>query len=69
MGIDITILSYMMIIYLVVYSGSLFYLSRGASFPKGYILVACILTFFPPLALIYLIIIVFLRDKYVAKTP
>ena len=64
MNIDMATFGYAVVIYLVVYVGALLYLAQGARFPKGYYVVGAILAYQPKLAFSYLIIIVFLRDKY-----
>ena len=64
MNIDMTTFGYAVVIYLVVYVGALLYLAQGARLPKGYYVVGAILAYKPKLAFFYLIIIVFLRGKY-----
>jgi hypothetical protein len=68
MNIDMATFGYAVAIYLVIYVGALLYLAKGARFPKGYYLVGLILTYSPQLAFLYLIIIVFLRERYLLYT-
>jgi hypothetical protein len=68
MNIDMATFGYAVLVYLIAYIGALLYLAQGARFPKGYYVVGAILAYQPKLAFFYLIIAVFLRDRYVSNT-